>query len=267
MAQHSPFPSNNPFSDPRVNPYAAAQTPFGTPQARGGGSNGLAIAGLILTICGLVAFWVPVVGFGLSLTGFILAGFGLRRAKTKHAGVGKKMSIAALLVGTVATLVGGAWTGGTVAYGVYSADAAHDFARIHVAIDSFKAREGRVPTSLAELDNPGLIKDYFGNTYGYSVDEAGNFNIDAEAFGACNQVFEAMQFKYDSAAKAIRLKSGQFLLDPEAFRIIAKEMVGPHAIFDSKSNSDACPAACPAKDSAPVAPAAPKSPERVGEDA
>lgn len=265
MAQHSPFPNNNPFSDPRVNPYAAAQTPFGTPQSRPTGSNGLAIAGLILTICGLMAFWVPVIGFGLSLTGFILAGFGLRRAKTKHAGVGKKMSIAALLIGTVATLVGGAWTGGTVAYGLYSADALHDFARIHVAVDSFKAREGRVPTSLAELDNPGLIKDYFGNTYGYSVDETGNFRVNAEAFGACNMVFEAMQFNYDSAAKAVRLKDGQFLFDADAFRMIAKELVGPHALFDSNSKSTACPADCPAKDSAPNA--APASAERVGENA
>lgn len=82
-------------------PYAP--TPYGAPRA--GTTNGLAIAGLVVSAAG----WL-VLGVLASIAGIILSGFGLARAKQAEAAgnphSGRGMAMAGLVIGIVVTVIG-----------------------------------------------------------------------------------------------------------------------------------------------------------------
>jgi hypothetical protein len=67
--------------------------------------NGMAVAGLVLGIIGLVLCWFPFVGWLLALLGIIFGGLGMGKAN-KLEGRGKGMAIAGLALGIVALLLG-----------------------------------------------------------------------------------------------------------------------------------------------------------------
>lgn len=70
------------------------------------GSNGLATAGFVLGLLGLLVSWIPVlniVGIILGILGAILAAVGL--VKSKRAGAGKGLAIAGLILGVLAVIV------------------------------------------------------------------------------------------------------------------------------------------------------------------
>jgi hypothetical protein len=69
------------------------------------GSNGLATAGFVLGLLGLLGSWIPVlnvVGIILGVLGVILAGIGL--AKSKRANAGKGLAIAGIVCGALAVV-------------------------------------------------------------------------------------------------------------------------------------------------------------------
>jgi len=71
-----------------------------------GGSNGLATAGFILALLGLLGSWIPflnILGVILALIGLVLAGVGL--AKSRKTGTGKGLAIAGLVLGALALVV------------------------------------------------------------------------------------------------------------------------------------------------------------------
>lgn len=70
------------------------------------GSNGLATAGFVLGLLGLLASWIPVlnvVGMILGVIGAVLAAVGL--AKVKTTGAGKGLAISGLILGVLAVIV------------------------------------------------------------------------------------------------------------------------------------------------------------------
>jgi hypothetical protein len=70
------------------------------------GSNGLATAGFVLGLLGLLASWIPVlniVGLILGVLGAVLAAVGL--AKSKRIGVGKGLAITGLVLGVLAVII------------------------------------------------------------------------------------------------------------------------------------------------------------------
>lgn len=70
------------------------------------GSNGLATAGFVLSLLGLLGSWIPFLNFLgilLAVIGIILAGIGL--AKAKSAGAGKGLAIAGVIVGVLAVVI------------------------------------------------------------------------------------------------------------------------------------------------------------------
>lgn len=70
------------------------------------GSNGLATAGFVLGLLGLLASWLPVlnvVGMILGVLGAVLAGVGLVKSKT--VGAGKGLAIAGLILGVLALVI------------------------------------------------------------------------------------------------------------------------------------------------------------------
>ncbi len=93
MATREPY---NPF--PKQPPVAVP-----TPAPRG---NGLAVAGMVLGILGLVAFFVPFAGPVLSLLGLVFGIFGVKHAG-KVGGRGKGMAIAGIACGASGIVVGG----------------------------------------------------------------------------------------------------------------------------------------------------------------
>lgn len=70
------------------------------------GSNGLATAGFVLGLLGLLASWIPVlniVGLILGVLGAILAAVGL--AKSKKVGTGKGLALSGLILGVLAVVI------------------------------------------------------------------------------------------------------------------------------------------------------------------
>ncbi|MBA2541511.1 MAG: DUF4190 domain-containing protein [Deltaproteobacteria bacterium] len=103
MATNQP-PPNYGFSD---QPGGAPQGyPGGMPQ--GGGQpqgNGMAVAGLVLGILGLVLCWASILGWILALLGIIFGGLGIGKAN-KIGGKGKGMAIAGLVCGVLGLILG-----------------------------------------------------------------------------------------------------------------------------------------------------------------
>ncbi len=69
------------------------------------GSNGLATAGFVLALLGLLGCWIPVLNIlamVLAVVGVVLAAVGL--AKSKKAGAGKGLAIAGLVMGVLALI-------------------------------------------------------------------------------------------------------------------------------------------------------------------
>jgi hypothetical protein len=70
------------------------------------GGNGLATAGFVLGLLGLLASWIPllnIVGLILGVLGAVLAAVGL--AKSKKTGAGKGLAIAGLVLGVLAVII------------------------------------------------------------------------------------------------------------------------------------------------------------------
>jgi hypothetical protein len=83
-----------------------APHPGHQPPAPVQGSNGLATAGFILGLLGLLGSWIPVLnilGIILGLLGVVLAGVGL--AKSKKANAGKGLAIAGIVLGAFAVIL------------------------------------------------------------------------------------------------------------------------------------------------------------------
>src|SRR5262245_40491619 len=82
-----------------------APHPGHQPPAPVKGSNGLATAGFILGLLGLLGSWIPVLnilGIVLGVLGVVLAGVGL--AKSKKANAGKGLAIAGIVLGALAVI-------------------------------------------------------------------------------------------------------------------------------------------------------------------
>ncbi|MFO0863335.1 MAG: hypothetical protein U0744_01510 [Gemmataceae bacterium] len=75
--------------------------------SQGGGSNGLAIAGMVLGIVGVVLVWIPCIGqilaIVLGIVGAALSGIGL--AQANKSGSGKGMALTGLILSILAMLV------------------------------------------------------------------------------------------------------------------------------------------------------------------
>lgn len=72
-----------------------AEAPYGPT-----GSNGVAIAALVVGIIGALLCWVPIVGLVLGLVALVLGIVGVRRR------TGKGMAIAGIVLGAIAVVVG-----------------------------------------------------------------------------------------------------------------------------------------------------------------
>jgi small-conductance mechanosensitive channel len=67
--------------------------------------NGMAVAGLVLGIIGLLLCWIPFFGWILALLGIVFGALGMSKAK-KIGGAGNGMAVAGLILGVVAMLAG-----------------------------------------------------------------------------------------------------------------------------------------------------------------
>ena len=84
---------------------AHAPHPGQQPPAPVKGSNGLATAGFVLGLLGLLGSWIPVLnifGIILGVLGVVLAGVGL--AKSKKVNAGKGLAIAGIILGVLAVI-------------------------------------------------------------------------------------------------------------------------------------------------------------------
>lgn len=61
-------------------------------------SNGLGVAGFVVSLCGLVLCWVPFLDLVLGVTGLILSAFGMKRLP-------KGLATAGLVIGIIATVI------------------------------------------------------------------------------------------------------------------------------------------------------------------
>lgn len=82
------------------NPPPSAQAPQSQEQG-----NGLAVAGMVLGIIGLVFCWVPVLGWILALLGLIFGAIGNGKAN-RIGGKGKGMALAGLIMGVLGLIIG-----------------------------------------------------------------------------------------------------------------------------------------------------------------
>jgi hypothetical protein len=252
MAQpNSPF-DKNPFSDPRVNPYAAAgvNSPYSKPVKP---SNGLAIAGLVVAIVGSVMFFVPVLGPLVAFTGVVLAGFGWRSAVKKLGGSGKGMAISALCIGLLGTAIGGTASTGMISYTAYMMESGVEFRQLREEISKFQDEKGRLPVSLDELYNPDLTRDMFGNPYVYSPNGEGNFTLRGQAFGAGLEFLRNMQLVYSSENDTVSVPTGQVIWDTRQLDQIT-EALGESTSANTKKPAAAKAAKPTADEECPTCP-------------
>lgn len=78
----------------------------GFPQQQG--HPGIAIAGFVIGLIGLLTFWIPYVGAVVSIIGLILSVFGMRAANERNAPKG--LAIAGLVCAILGVLLGVIWT-------------------------------------------------------------------------------------------------------------------------------------------------------------
>ncbi|WP_323102174.1 DUF4190 domain-containing protein [Intrasporangium sp. YIM S08009] len=93
------------MSDTQIPQSAPTQPGLAAPPPVNG-SNGLATAGFVLGLLGLLASWIPVlniVGLILGVLGAILAAVGL--AKSKKVGTGKGLALTGLILGVLAVII------------------------------------------------------------------------------------------------------------------------------------------------------------------
>ena len=94
MNQDSQFYQNNNQYVPPVPPYRQE-------------SNGMAVAGLVCGILGIIASWIPVVCFFtliISVLGIIFGASGVKKAR--FTGTGNGMAVAGLVCGIIGTVFG-----------------------------------------------------------------------------------------------------------------------------------------------------------------
>jgi hypothetical protein len=82
--------------------------PGGYQQPPQQGAPGMAIAGFVVSLIGLLISWIAVAGLVVSLVGLILAIFGRRQARERGAPSG--LATAGLVIGIIAVISSVAWT-------------------------------------------------------------------------------------------------------------------------------------------------------------
>lgn len=69
-------------------------------------SNGTAVAAMIVGIIGLICFWAPIVPVVLGILGLVFGIKGLNKSNTMPQNTGKGMSIAGIVCGSIAMIIG-----------------------------------------------------------------------------------------------------------------------------------------------------------------
>jgi hypothetical protein len=124
--------------------------------------NGLAVAGMVLGILGLVLCWVPFLGWLCALIGIVLGALGMSKAK-KVGGKGKGMAIAGLVCGILGLLIGVVlFVLATMAvreFGSYVSKGKRTEASLHLRsmemkVKTFYNEKSRFPVSAAMMPGP-----------------------------------------------------------------------------------------------------------------
>jgi hypothetical protein len=182
---------------PNEQPAAAGGAPAGGPvqvKASSSGSNGLAVAGFILALVGLLVSWVPLVnafGDALVIVGLILAIVGLVQSRVRKSGRG--LSITAIVLAALALVISGVV----------------NVAAINTVTSAVKSLPTIAPTPLAPATTVGLGQTItlHGNAAGSQIAvTATNFvdpatSTDALSTPAAGDRYVAVQFQIQNTGR------------------------------------------------------------------
>lgn len=112
---------------PQYGPQPQYQQPYQQPQYpqyQPKPVNGLGIAGFVLSLVGIIFFWLPFFDAIVSLIGLVLSGFGMKKKPNG-------LAIAGLVIGIIAFIVGLIWT----IAAIVAVDATSDYIRSYGGLD------------------------------------------------------------------------------------------------------------------------------------
>jgi len=228
------------------------------------GSNGLAIAGLVLALIGGMLFWAPFIGVLLAFIGLVMSGFGLRNAGRYFGGRGRGVAISGLICGTLGTLAGGGVTTFATVVGYYTGLTMEPMVRVHDRIERHLDEHGELPLSLSELSFSHGANDAFGNGLLYVNNGDGTYTISARGVTAIGQFVQQLTgLTYDSDTGAIHMAfENQIFMTKESVDLLRKQTTQMSQAFDS----DVIPLDELPRQSNPKSAPAPESPEGAEED-
>ena len=126
-------------------------------------SNGTAVAAMIVGIIGLICFWAPIAPVVLGILGLVFGIKGLNKSNTMPQNTGKGMSIAGIVCGSIAMIIGIIYTIIWIIAFAVAADVADEYDNSMRTYNKYKSYDFDLYSTVQTIDQDDvktILDDY-----------------------------------------------------------------------------------------------------------